>query len=541
MSKQSPVAYIVRHVGAANLLIAVALMFGLALAESYFIKMYFEVADLVKEYGAEIFFDQHRYELLLLIFTYVVRFILALLVAYVVVRLTYGFAENLSIKAVSQSLSKGIWSDIGDRSGIFVTPEILATKALKPILFTIVETMTLAMLIAVIINQSYEAFFVFIGSFVTFILLFYYLPSLLLKDFGAIREAAESESQERINQVLDAPLDFLSTSRSRRYLDQVSTIVGKKYSAIRSYNILTSMLRYILEACFLLSIVISGFFLATGLDFSIGDVIVTLTGFIIAGARIVPSISRLAQARVDFNFGLPSLKKVIQHDVTRPQTDQCISTLSTKSLVRIIHHGRIYPTNALVPEDIELAEGKVVAIVGDIGSGKTALLKNLMFPRGEGYVRVNIPNDEYNDNIIYSSPKPFLVPCGIAENVYLRHESELTKLELYNLNKALVDLSLDSSVVSTSTNLISARLSSGSRQIVGVLRALFSEAPIVFLDEPTSALDPQLEQSVCDFLQSRIRNKVVVMVTHRALPLSIADVTYEFIKSQGQFRLTVRS
>ena len=67
-------------------------------------------------------------------------------------------------------------------------------------------------------------------------------------------------------------------------------------------------------------------------------------------------------------------------------------------------------------------------------------------------------------------------------------------------------------------------LSEGQAQRVAIARALLSDAPILLLDEATSALDEQTEAKLLENI-STMRDKTVIIVTHRRAALAICDYT----------------
>ncbi|MBQ3762463.1 MAG: ABC transporter ATP-binding protein [Clostridia bacterium] len=67
-------------------------------------------------------------------------------------------------------------------------------------------------------------------------------------------------------------------------------------------------------------------------------------------------------------------------------------------------------------------------------------------------------------------------------------------------------------------------LSEGQAQRVAIARALLSNAPILLLDEATSALDEQTEAKLLENI-SAMRDKTVIIVTHRRAALTICDYT----------------
>ena len=70
------------------------------------------------------------------------------------------------------------------------------------------------------------------------------------------------------------------------------------------------------------------------------------------------------------------------------------------------------------------------------------------------------------------------------------------------------------------------RLSGGERQRLGLARAFLHDAPFLLLDEPTSNLDSLNEGVILRSLQSERGGRTVVLVSHRASTMAVADEVY---------------
>ena len=69
-------------------------------------------------------------------------------------------------------------------------------------------------------------------------------------------------------------------------------------------------------------------------------------------------------------------------------------------------------------------------------------------------------------------------------------------------------------------------LSGGERQRLGLARAFLHDAPLMLLDEPTSNLDSLNEAVILKSLHAQRAGKTVVLVSHRASTMRIADTVY---------------
>ena len=62
-----------------------------------------------------------------------------------------------------------------------------------------------------------------------------------------------------------------------------------------------------------------------------------------------------------------------------------------------------------------------------------------------------------------------------------------------------------------------------SRQSLAIARALVGDPPIMLLDEPTSAMDIAGERALIERLKVALKGRTVLVITHRATLLELAD------------------
>lgn len=182
--------------------------------------------------------------------------------------------------------------------------------------------------------------------------------------------------------------------------------------------------------------------------------------------------------------------------------------------------------------------GTRVGIIGPSGGGKSTLLKLVPLfiepHRGKVFVddidTQSVSLKELRKRIAWVSQEPQLFDETIIENllegdIYRDVSSEEIKRAVVVSNIAefvmQMPLAFESPVGEDGGN-----LSGGQKQRLSIARALVKNAPIVCLDEPTAALDIKSENYIRDSLAEMIKDKTVMMVTHRKPLLDLMDAVY---------------
>lgn len=178
--------------------------------------------------------------------------------------------------------------------------------------------------------------------------------------------------------------------------------------------------------------------------------------------------------------------------------------------------------------------GKVTAIVGPSGGGKTTLFKLLerFYEPSEGSIRIGgIPIGEYNlqswrKHIGYVSQESPLLAGTIQDNICYGLEREISSTELeqaVEMAHALEFIQQLPEGFQTDVGERGLKLSGGQRQRIAIARALLRNPNILMLDEATSSLDSQSEQIVQAALNKLMVGRTTIVIAHRLSTVVNAD------------------
>ena len=195
----------------------------------------------------------------------------------------------------------------------------------------------------------------------------------------------------------------------------------------------------------------------------------------------------------------------------------------------------------------KIEKGKVVAIVGHSGSGKTTIsnLIQRFYDPNEGSITIDgIDLRDFNltwlrRSIGFVTQEPTLYSTTIEDNVtygvteYTMEEFQKV-CELSNIDKFVSDKSLFPSGYKTLVGEKGARVSGGQKQRIAIARALMKNSKILVFDEATSALDAESENEVQSAIDNIVKEKGVttIIIAHRLSTIKNAD--YILFMNKGQ-------
>lgn len=183
---------------------------------------------------------------------------------------------------------------------------------------------------------------------------------------------------------------------------------------------------------------------------------------------------------------------------------------------------------------LEVPLHRIVGITGRSGSGKSTLLKLFMrFWRvRQGQISISGRSVEEIDTRNLRALESY-----VTQETHLFRDSIRNNLRIARLgatDEEIADACRKASVhdfimtlpqgYDTPVGELGDKLSGGERQRLGLARAFLHDAPLLLLDEPTSSLDSLNEAVILRSLCEEGKDRTVVLVSHRASTMRVADV-----------------
>jgi ATP-binding cassette subfamily B protein len=183
--------------------------------------------------------------------------------------------------------------------------------------------------------------------------------------------------------------------------------------------------------------------------------------------------------------------------------------------------------------DLELAAGRVVALIGHTGSGKTtvASLVPRFYDVQQG--RVTIDGTDVRELTLTSlrreigviAQDPFLFSATVRENIaFGRPDATIEDVEraarLAQAHGFILALPDGYETVIGERGIT---LSGGQRQRVAIARALLIDPRVLILDDATASVDATTEAKIREGLREAMRDRTTIIIAHRLSTIALAD------------------
>lgn len=186
--------------------------------------------------------------------------------------------------------------------------------------------------------------------------------------------------------------------------------------------------------------------------------------------------------------------------------------------------------------NLRVKRGEFIAIVGEVGSGKSLLLLSLLRETGASASRYRIfgrdaksqSDDELRSHFAFVPQEGFIMSASLRENVGFDYDLssdqdhrilEALRLAEFDLSRERVEKGLETEIGERGVN-----LSGGQKQRVSLARSQASGRDLLLIDDGLSAVDVDTEEKLFqNLLDGAWRDKTRLLVTHRLTILDKVD------------------
>jgi ABC-type multidrug transport system fused ATPase/permease subunit len=190
-------------------------------------------------------------------------------------------------------------------------------------------------------------------------------------------------------------------------------------------------------------------------------------------------------------------------------------------------------TPALKDIDLDVPAGQVVALVGAMGAGKSALVSLLprLYDVSTGSVSIDgadvrsVELDSLRGAIAVVNDDPFLFSATVHENIaYAR--ADATREEVERAAVAAQAAGFIEQLPGGYDTRVGERgltLSGGQRQRIAIARAILADPRILILDDATSSVDASTEAAIKQALGDVLADRTTFVIAHRLSTIALAD------------------
>jgi ATP-binding cassette subfamily B protein len=255
---------------------------------------------------------------------------------------------------------------------------------------------------------------------------------------------------------------------------------------------------------------------------------------------IIYPLRGLGRLIVDISNGLVSYDrvfKIIKEDREPLDDGNYHPQAGVKGQIEFKHVNFEYGENDQVLHDInfKIEAGKVVALLGSTGSGKTTLVN--LLPRFYDYTSGEIILDDFDlkcysrrylrQQIGIVEQEPFLFSRSIRDNIIYGVSRDVSQAEVEQAAKMAAIHDVILTFPEGYRTLVGERgvtLSGGQKQRIAIARTLLKDPCILILDDSTSSVDTETEAHIRTAMQSLMQNRTTFIIAHRIQSIMNADL-----------------
>ena len=264
-----------------------------------------------------------------------------------------------------------------------------------------------------------------------------------------------------------------------------------------------------------------------------------LSSFVLYSRKFAGPINEFANIISELQSACSSAEKVFAIMDTEPEpvdSDNAEALENVKGEVEIenVRFGYVEDKVIIKNMSLDAKAGKLVAIVGPTGAGKTTIINLLMrfYDIDSGSIRIDgkeidkITRDSLRRAFTMVLQDTWLFYGTIAENIrYGREdatdEDVVRAAKMANIHSYIESLPDGYNTILSDDGV---NISKGHRQLITIARAMLSDSPMLILDEATSNVDSRTEQKIQAAMYALMEGRTCFVIAHRLSTIQNADM-----------------
>lgn len=490
------------------------------------------------------------------------RFILAVCTGVVGVVLLKNLANLLLYKVernfiydLYRDLSRRLYIDYHDRGLAFVKSSnsailsrnvnavclIFVTGVLMPLAAIASETMLFLLLFMALALYSPLASAIALLVFVPAVMLYYGLVRRRLNRYGEEEHRAQRTKSRTVAETFRGYADLEVANAFPEMLKTFDSAMDRVVQ-VRERNATIAVLPSIFTEVGLAAGMALLVALCAGTDNTQMKLLFGI--FAVAALRIMPSIRSIMGAWTSLRYNRYTLDVLrdARTNGTAPESAPSNERLAFQREITIeglsFHYDDAPDHDVLHDFSLTIRKGERIGIRGVSGAGKTTLFNILLglYKPSAGRIAIDgVPltaenRRQWQNAVGYVSQNVFVTDSSFAANVALGCAPE--RIDRQRAAQALAMAKLGDFIetlpkgMDTPIGECGCRLSGGQRQRLGIARALYKQADILFFDEATSSLDNRTEEGINRAIEELSRDNrelTIVVIAHRESSLEFCD------------------
>lgn len=259
--------------------------------------------------------------------------------------------------------------------------------------------------------------------------------------------------------------------------------------------------------------------------------------YLVIFSQIIPPAKDLSTVYYNLQRGIASLDRInsiLDADIKIKDKPGAVSIKQFESSIEYKNLNFKYIEDYVLKNiNLKVEKGKMVALVGQSGSGKSTMVD--LLPRFYDIIEGEILIDGHNIQDLKIKDLRNLM--GIVSQESILFNDTIFNNIAFGMKNVTEEQVIDAAKVANAHEFIlqtehgyqtnigdrGSKLSGGQRQRISIARAVLKNPPILILDEATSALDTESEKLVQDALFKLMENRTSIVIAHRLSTVRDAD------------------